>query len=105
MVRGKGFAVFKPNMPAACARGRFAVKSARKPVVSRQLVSRDWFLASIMARRGLAGATLETACHWAFAMATAQPGYARQCVARHRLGYTGVTFRVRQIQLASALVV
>lgn len=49
------------------------VKAARKPVVSKRLVMRDWVECPITLRRGLAGAKPEKVCHWAFEMMGARP--------------------------------
>ena len=49
------------------------VKPARKPVVSKRLVMRDWVECSITLRRGLTGAKPEKVCHWAFEMLGARP--------------------------------
>lgn len=48
-------------------------KLARKPVVSKRLVMRDWVECSITLRRGLTGAKPEKVCHWAFEMLGARP--------------------------------
>ena len=49
------------------------MKPARKPVVSKRLVMRDWVECSITLRRGLTGAKPEKVCHWAFEMLGARP--------------------------------
>jgi len=69
----KGFAAFKRNVSVAHAWEPVIVKAARKPVVSKRLVMRDWVEASITLRRGLTGAKPEKVCHWAFEMVGARP--------------------------------
>lgn len=69
----KGFAAFKRNVPVAYAWEPVIVKPARKPVVSKRLVMRDWVQESITLRRGLTGAKPEAVCHWAFEMVAARP--------------------------------
>ncbi|WP_248431528.1 hypothetical protein, partial [Escherichia coli] len=51
----KGFAAFRRNVPVAWAWEPVIVKPARKPVVSKRLVLRDWIQESITLRRGLTG--------------------------------------------------
>lgn len=69
----KGFAAFKRNVPVAYAWEPVIVKPARKPVVSKRLVMRDWIQESITLKRGLTGAKPEAVCHWAFEMVGARP--------------------------------
>lgn len=82
----KGFAAFKKNVSVAYAWEPVIVKAARKPVVSKRLVNRDWvqeagkpmidrdwIQESITLRRGLTGAKPEKVCHWAFEMVGARP--------------------------------
>ncbi|NPT50764.1 hypothetical protein GNZ10_13765 [Ralstonia sp. 3N] len=69
----KGFAAFKRNVPIAYAWEPVIVKPARKPVVSKRLVMRDWIQESITLKRGLTGAKPEAVCHWAFEMVAARP--------------------------------
>ena len=69
----KGFAAFKRNVPIAYAWEPVIVKPARKPVVSKRLVMRDWIQESITLKRGLTGAKPEAVCHWAFEMFAARP--------------------------------
>lgn len=69
----KGFAAFKKNVPVAYAWEPVIVKPARKPVVSKRLVMRDWIQESITMKRGLTGAKPEAVCHWAFEMVAARP--------------------------------
>lgn len=69
----KGFAAFKKNVSVAYAWEPVIVKPARKPVVSKRLVMRDWIQESITLRRGLTGAKPEKVCHWAFEMVGARP--------------------------------
>jgi hypothetical protein len=49
------------------------IKAARKPVVSKRLVMRDWIECPITLKRGLTGAKPEAVCHWAFELAGARP--------------------------------
>ena len=69
----KGFAAFKRNVSVAYAWEPVIVKPARKPVVSKRLVMRDWIQESITLKRGLTGAKPEAVCHWAFEMLGARP--------------------------------
>ncbi len=69
----KGFAAFKKNVSVAYAWEPVIVKAARKPVVSKRLVNRDWIQESITLRRGLTGAKPEKVCRWAFEMVGAHP--------------------------------
>jgi hypothetical protein len=69
----KGFAAFKRNVPVAYAWEPVLVKAARKPVVSKRLVMRDWIECPITMKRGLTGAKPEAVCHWAFEMLGARP--------------------------------
>ncbi|MBZ9888081.1 hypothetical protein LB559_09030 [Mesorhizobium sp. BR1-1-3] len=69
----KGFAAFKRNVSVAYAWEPVIVKAARKPVVSKRLVMRDWIQESITLRKGLTGAKPEAVCHWAFEMVGARP--------------------------------
>lgn len=69
----KPFAAFKRNVSVAYAWEPCIVKPARKPVVSKRLVNRDWVSESITLRRGLTGAKPEAVCHWAFEMMGACP--------------------------------
>lgn len=69
----KGFAAFKRNVPVAYAWEPVIVKPARKPVVSKRLIMRDWIQESITLKRGLTGAKPEAVCHWAFEMVAARP--------------------------------
>lgn len=69
----KGFAAFKKNVSVAYAWEPVIVKPARKPVVSKRLVNRDWVQCSITLKRGLTGAKPEAVCHWAFEMVGARP--------------------------------
>lgn len=69
----KGFAAFKRNVPVAYAWEPVIIKPARKPVVSKRQVMRDWIQESITLRRGLVGAKPQAVCHWAFEMAGARP--------------------------------
>jgi hypothetical protein len=69
----KGFAAFKRNVSVAYAWEPVIVKPARKPVVSKRLVMRDWIESPITLRRGLTGAKPEKVCHWAFEVVGARP--------------------------------
>lgn len=69
----KPFAAFKRNVSVAYAWEPVIVKAARKPVVSKRLVNRDWIAESITMKRGLTGAKPEAVCHWAFEMLGARP--------------------------------
>ena len=69
----KGFAAFKRNVPVAYAWEPVIVKAARKPVVSKRLVMRDWIECPVTMKRGLTGAKPEAVCHWAFEMVGARP--------------------------------
>lgn len=69
----KGFAAFKRNVSVAYAWEPVIVRAARKPVVSKRLVNRDWVQESITLKRGLTGAKPERVCHWAFEMVGARP--------------------------------
>jgi hypothetical protein len=51
----KGFAAFKKNVPVAYAWEPVYIKPARKPVVSKRQVNRDWIQCSITLRKGLTG--------------------------------------------------
>lgn len=70
----KGFAAFKRNVPVGYAWEPVIIKPARKPVVSKRLVMRDWIQESITLKRGLTGAKPEAVCHWAFELMAACPG-------------------------------
>ena len=69
----KGFAAFKRNVSVAYAWEPVYVQAARKPVVSKRIVMRDWIECPITLRRGLTGAKPEKVCHWAFEMVGARP--------------------------------
>ena len=69
----KGFAAFKKNVSVAYAWEPVYIKAARKPVVSKRLVMRDWIQESITLKRGLTGAKPEAVCHWAFEIVGARP--------------------------------
>lgn len=69
----KPFAAFKRNVSVAYAWEPVIVKPARKPVVSKRLVMRDYIAESITMRRGLTGAKPEAVCHWAFEALGARP--------------------------------
>lgn len=69
----KGFAAFKRNVSVAYAWEPVIIKPARKPVVSKRQVNRDWINESITLKRGLTGAKPEAVCHWAFELLGARP--------------------------------
>jgi len=69
----KTFAAFKRNVPVAYAWEPVLIKPARKPVVSKRLVMRDWVSCPITMKRGLTGAKPEAVCHWAFELVAARP--------------------------------
>lgn len=69
----KPFAAFKRNVSVAYAWEPVIIKAARKPVVSKRLVMRDYVECSITMKRGLTGAKPEAVCHWAFEMLGARP--------------------------------
>jgi hypothetical protein len=69
----KGFAAYKRNVSVAYAWEPVIVKAARKPVVSKRLVMRDWVECPITLKRGLTGAKPAKVCHWAFEMVGARP--------------------------------
>jgi hypothetical protein len=69
----KGFAAFKRNVSVAYAWEPVIIKPARKPVVSKRLVMRDWIECPITLKRGLTGAKPEKVCHWAFEIVGAHP--------------------------------
>jgi len=69
----KPFAAFKRNVSVAYAWEPVIVKAARKPVVSKRLVMRDFIDSSITMKRGLTGAKPEKVCHWAFEAMGARP--------------------------------
>jgi hypothetical protein len=69
----KGFAAFKRNVSVAYAWEPVLVKAARKPVVNKRIVMRDWVECSITLRRGLCGVKPEKVCCWAFEMLGATP--------------------------------
>lgn len=78
----KGFAAFKAGIPVAYAWEPVIVKAARKPVVSKRQVMRDWIetvdieddiKCSITLKRGMTGAKPEKVCHWVFELLGACP--------------------------------
>jgi hypothetical protein len=69
----KPFAAFKRNVSVAYAWEPVIIKAARKPVVSKRLVMRDWIDCPITMKRGLTGAKPERVCHWAFELMGARP--------------------------------
>lgn len=69
----KGFAAFKRNVPVAYAYEPVIIKEARKPVVSKRQISRDWIQCSVTLKKGLTGAKPEAVCHWAFELMGCRP--------------------------------
>lgn len=69
----KPFAAFKRNVSVAYAWEPVLVHPARKPVVTKRIVMRDWVSESITLKRGLTGAKPEAVCRWAFEMLGAHP--------------------------------
>lgn len=78
----KGFAAFKKGVPVAYAWEPVIIKPARKQVVSKRLVMRDWIETveyqddikwSITLKRGLTGAKPEAVVHWACELMGAHP--------------------------------
>jgi hypothetical protein len=69
----KPFAAFKRNVSVAYAWEPVFVKAARKPIVSKRLVNRDWIDCPITMKKGLNGAKPEKVCHWIFEMLGAHP--------------------------------
>jgi hypothetical protein len=69
----KPFAAYKRNVSVAYATEPVFIKAARKPVVSKRQVMRDFIAESITLRRGLTGAKPERVCHWAFELMGARP--------------------------------
>ena len=69
----KTFAAFKRNVSVAYAWEPVIVKPARKPVVSKRIVMRDWIACPITLKRGLTGAKPEEVCHWIFELLGARP--------------------------------
>lgn len=69
----KSFAAFKRNVSVAYAWEPVYIKPARKPVVSKRMVMRDWIECPITLKKGLVGAKPEKVCHWAFEMVGARP--------------------------------
>lgn len=69
----KQFAAFKKNVPTAYAWEPVYIKTARKPVVSKRFVNRDWIMCPITMKKGLTGAKPEAVCHWAFELAACHP--------------------------------
>lgn len=69
----KGFAAGKKNVPTMYAWEPVYIKTARKPVVSKRIVNRDWIMCSITLRKGLTGVKPEAVSHWAFELAACRP--------------------------------
>ena len=69
----KPFAAFKRNVSVAFAHEPVVIKAARKPVVSKRLVMRDWIDCPITMKKGLTGVKPEKVCHWAFELMGARP--------------------------------
>lgn len=69
----KTFAAYKKNVSVAYAWEPVIVKAARKPVVSKREIMRDWKACPITLKRGLTGAKPEDLCHWVFEVLGARP--------------------------------
>lgn len=69
----KTFAAFRRNVPVAYAWEPVIIKPARKPVVSKRMVMRDWIDCPMTMRKGLTGVKPEKVCHWAFELLGARP--------------------------------
>lgn len=69
----KPFAAYKRNVSVAYATEPVFIKAARKPVVSKRQVMRDFIAEPITLRRGLTGAKPERVCQWAFELLGARP--------------------------------
>lgn len=75
----KSFAAFKRNVSVAYAWEPVIIKAARKPVVSKRTIYRDFIeipeaiKEPITLKRGLTGAKPEKVCKWAFELAGAMP--------------------------------
>jgi len=69
----KSFAAFKRNVSVAYAWEPVIIKAARKPVVSKRQINRDYIVAPVTMKRGLTGAKPEDVCHWAFELVGARP--------------------------------
>jgi hypothetical protein len=69
----KPFAAFKRNVSVAYAWEPVIVKAARKPVVSKRLIMRDWCSCSITLKKGLCGAKPLDVCKWLFEAVGARP--------------------------------
>jgi hypothetical protein len=69
----KTFAAYKRNVSVAYAWEPVIIRAARKPVVSKRHISRDWIAEPITLKRGLTGAKPEKVCHWAFELLGAHP--------------------------------
>ena len=69
----KPFAAYKRNVSVAYATEPVFIKAARKPVVSKRQIMRDFIAEPITLRRGLTGAKPEKVCHWAFELLGARP--------------------------------
>ncbi len=70
----KPFAAFKRNVPVAYAWEPVLVHEARTPVVTGEMLMRDWFAEPITMQRGLVGAKPERVCWWLFHCLGAEPG-------------------------------
>lgn len=69
----KPFAAFKRNVSVAYAWEPVIVKAIRKPVVTQQVVSRDWIAVPMTLARGTVGAKPAEVCRWLFAVSGLQP--------------------------------
>ena len=69
----KSFAAFKANVPVAYAWEPVLVKAARKPVVKKEMVYRDWITEPITMMKGLPGVKPARVCHWLFEVMGCEP--------------------------------
>lgn len=69
----KPFAAFKRNVSVAYAWEPVLVKAARKPVVTHEVVMRDWLAEPMTLKKGLTGAKPAAVCRWLFHCMGAEP--------------------------------
>ena len=76
----KSFAAFKRHVSVAYAWEPVIIKAARKPIVSKRVIYRDFcevpdcIKEPITMKRGLTGAKPEKVCWWTFELMGAEPG-------------------------------
>lgn len=70
----KPFAAFKRNVSVAYAWEPVLVCPVRKPVVTKEIVMRDWIAEPITMKKGLTGAKPPKVCEWLFHVLGAEPG-------------------------------